>query len=70
MANSTLQAPAQVPTIKEAVSYLAKLGGFLGRKSDGEPGVKVIWRGLNELHIVLKYQQLFLVNSGITVGQA
>ncbi|MEL5850216.1 MAG: IS4 family transposase, partial [Candidatus Igneacidithiobacillus chanchocoensis] len=27
----------------------AKLGGFLGRKSDGEPGVKVLWRGFRRL---------------------
>lgn len=25
-------------TIKEAVGYLPKLGGFLGHKGDGEPG--------------------------------
>jgi hypothetical protein len=55
IANETSECPANIPTIKEAVSYLAKLGGFLGRKGDGEPGVKVIWRGLRELNIVLKY---------------
>ncbi|MCA2508111.1 MAG: hypothetical protein IM579_21670, partial [Microcystis sp. M62BS1] len=25
---------------------IASLGGFLGRKGDGEPGVKTIWLGL------------------------
>jgi len=25
------------------------LGGFLGRKSDGEPGTETIWRGLQRL---------------------
>ena len=25
-------------------------GGFLGRKCDGEPGVKTIWRGMSSLH--------------------
>ena len=29
---------------------IARLGGFLCRKSDGEPGVKTIWRGLRRLH--------------------
>ncbi len=29
---------------------IATLGGFLGQKSDGEPGVKTIWRGLRRLH--------------------
>lgn len=56
IANRTSTAPQTAPTIKEAVSYLAKLGGFLGRKGDGEPGAKVIWKGLNELNIVLKHR--------------
>ncbi|RJX29537.1 MAG: IS4 family transposase [Dethiobacter sp.] len=55
MTNRTSTAPQTAPTIKEAVSYLAKLGGFLGRKGDGEPGAKVIWKGLNELNTVLKH---------------
>jgi hypothetical protein len=29
---------------------IASLGGFLGRKGDGEPGVKTIWLGLGRLH--------------------
>ncbi len=29
---------------------IALLGGFLGRKGDGEPGVKTIWRRLRRLH--------------------
>jgi len=55
IANRTAIPPQVAPTMKDAVSYFAKLGGFLGRKGDGEPGVKVIWRGLNELNTVLKY---------------
>jgi hypothetical protein len=42
--------PPDTPfTIHEAIRMIAKLGGFLGRKRDGEPGVKVIWRGLRAL---------------------
>lgn len=70
MAKNISQAPQQPPTIKEAIACLAKLGGFLGRKSDGEPGVKVIWKGLTELNIILKYQRLLIPNSGDNVGQA
>jgi len=29
---------------------IASLGGFLGRKGDGEPDVKTIWLGLRRLH--------------------
>ena len=42
--------PKEIPTLHEAVHWIAKLGGFLGRKSDGEPGVKVIWRGFSKLY--------------------
>lgn len=38
--------PKKPPTLREAVRMVAKMAGFLGRKSDGEPGVKTIWRGL------------------------
>lgn len=41
--------PAQPPTIREAIRMIAKLGGFLGRKSDGEPGTQTLWRGLERL---------------------
>ena len=37
------------PTLREAVRGIARLGGFLARTSDGEPGVKVLWRGLARL---------------------
>jgi Transposase DNA-binding/Transposase Tn5 dimerisation domain len=36
-------------TLREAVRRIARLGGFLARRGDGEPGVKVIWRGLRHL---------------------
>jgi hypothetical protein len=26
-----------LPTVRQAVRWIAQLGGFLGRKSDGEP---------------------------------
>lgn len=41
--------PDHPPTIRQAVRWIAQLGGFLGRKSDGEPGITVIWRGWQRL---------------------
>lgn len=35
--------------MRQAVHWVAKLGGFLGRKGDGEPGVVVVWRGWQRL---------------------
>lgn len=48
--NKTNNPPEQPPTLQESIRLLAKLGGFLGRKCDGEPGVKVLWRGLQKLN--------------------
>jgi hypothetical protein len=45
--------PAEPPTLGEAVRWLARLGGFLDRRGDGEPGVKVLWRGLMHLHDIV-----------------
>jgi hypothetical protein len=38
------------PTLYQAVRWIGQLGGFIGRKSDGEPGPIVLWRGLLRLH--------------------
>ena len=38
-----------LPTVHQAILWIARLGGFLARKRDGEPGVTVIWRGWQRL---------------------
>jgi len=44
-------------TVKDYVRGVARLGGFLGRKSDGNPGVKTLWRGYQRLQdLLLGYQ--------------
>lgn len=40
-------------TVREFYRELAKLGGFIGRKSDGDPGWITIWRGWEKLQIML-----------------
>jgi len=40
----------QPPTLRETVRMLGRLGGHLGRKSDGEPGLTVLWRGWQRLY--------------------
>ena len=39
------------PTLNEVLRLVARLGGFIGRKSDGEPGVKTIWLGLQQVRV-------------------
>lgn len=46
----TRQLREKPPTLREAVRIIAQLGGFLGRKCDGEPGPQTLWRGLRRLH--------------------
>jgi len=41
--------PDHPPTLREAMRMVAILGGFLGRKGDGEPGTKSLWLGLQRL---------------------
>ncbi len=37
---------APEPSLSEFIAIVGKLGGHLGRKSDGPPGAKAIWQGL------------------------
>jgi hypothetical protein len=38
--------PPAAPTLRLLIREIAGLGGFLGRRADGEPGVKTLWQGL------------------------
>jgi hypothetical protein len=38
--------PIEPPTLNEMIHVIAALGGFLGRKSDGDPGPKHLWIGI------------------------
>ena len=50
--------PTTPPSLQQAVRWIAQLGGFLGRKHDGEPGVKTLWRGWQRLHDIAATWQL------------
>ena len=52
--------PAQPPTVHEAIRWIGRLGGFLGRKSDGEPGITVLWRGWPRLQDMADTFELLL----------
>jgi len=45
--------PETTPSLRTAVRMTAKLGGFLGRKRDGEPGMITLWRGLIRLNAMV-----------------
>ena len=44
-------------TISEFLRQLAGLGGFLGRKGDGEPGWITIWRGFDKLLMAVRVHE-------------
>ena len=46
--------PSEPWTVRQFYREMAKLGGFLGRKSDGEPGWITVWRGFEKLHLCLR----------------
>lgn len=56
--HKTPQAPSQPPSLQQAVHWIARLGGFLDRRLDGEPGVKTIWQGLRRLSDIAATYQL------------
>jgi hypothetical protein len=41
--------PQQPPSLRQMIRAIAQLGGFLARKSDGEPGTQTLWRGLQRM---------------------
>jgi hypothetical protein len=49
-----------VATLHEAVRLVARLGGFLNRQGDGEPGVQCLWRGWRELQAMVQGYRLAL----------
>jgi hypothetical protein len=51
--------PHELPTVRQVVRWIAQLGGFLGRKRDGDPGVTVIWRGWQRLNDISATWLLF-----------
>ncbi len=61
-------APTQPPKLRDAIRMVASLGGFLGRKSDGEPGTKTLWLGLQRLDDITDtwkiFNKIYATNSG------
>jgi hypothetical protein len=51
--------PQEPPSLQQVTLWLAQLGGFLGRKGDGYPGVKVLWRGWQRLFDIAQTWLIF-----------
>ena len=63
--NKVLAPPA--PRLNEVVRMIVRIGGFLARKSDGEPGAKTTWEGLRDVrtaaHIIKTLREMGLLSS-------
>jgi hypothetical protein len=46
------------PTMREAVRMIGRLGGHLGRKCDGLPGVRSLWKGWRDLQLLVRHHRL------------
>ena len=53
------QLNVKLETMRDFWRCLARLGGFIGRKSDGEPGWQTIWGGYTKLQDMLLGASLF-----------
>jgi len=54
--------PDQAPTLRKAIHMVAGLGGFLGRKSDGDPGTQTLWLGLQRLDDLAEMYRVLSAN--------
>ena len=55
-------------TVYEFLREVAKLGGFLARKHDGEPGWQTIWRGHQKLKSIFDAERILRRNEASTCG--
>lgn len=51
--------PKQPPSMSQAVKWIGRLGGHLGRKSDGPPGLKTVWLGYQTLCNATSMYEIF-----------
>jgi len=61
-------APPEPPSLREAFRLGAKLGGFLGRNGDGEPGAQTLWLGLQRLDDIRAAWEIFSTRTSPTVS--
>jgi hypothetical protein len=57
--NKTRILPETIPNVQEAMRWIAMLGGFLGRKGDGQPGTTTTWRGWQKLREMTETWEIF-----------
>jgi len=46
------------PPLRLAVLWIGRLGGHMGRRRDGMPGVKTLWLGWRDLCLLTAYEHV------------
>jgi hypothetical protein len=61
------QPPKEPPTLNTMIRIMAEFGGFLGRKSDGDPGPKHLWIGIQRtrdfVHAINIHREMLETNT-------
>ncbi len=57
--NKTPIAPDEPLSLNETIRMVGRIGGHLGRKSDGMPGTQTLWRGLQRLDTATEMYIIF-----------
>lgn len=60
--NRDANLPKEPPSLREATRMVASLGGFLGRKSDGNPGTQTMWLGLQRLDDIAATYEIIMLS--------
>lgn len=51
--------PTKPPTMREFMISIAQLGGYINKKSQGDPGSKTIWRGMSRFETIVEAYAAF-----------
>ena len=65
--HKTRKLPTTPPSVQDSIRWIAMLGGFLGRKHDGDPGPIVIWRGMQRLSQMTQVWDLVQVDDPLAI---
>jgi hypothetical protein len=49
--------PSKKLSIKDAMAIVGRMGGHLGRKGDGPPGIKTLWHGWSDLQTIVDFMR-------------
>lgn len=60
--------PPIPPTLRIALRMIASLGGFLGRKGDGDPGPTTTWRGYERVMVITDAYRIFTADPRAAPG--